>query len=654
MKIPFITLLLAGLFLTANAQLTTSKLFGDHTVLQRNQAIPVWGWSAKRAKVNVRFNGQLVKGRADENGNWKVLLNPMPAGGPYIMTISCGKDKLVYSDIMLGEVWIASGQSNMELRLNAADGYHGEKKVAAQMPIRQFLVPQTLSLKPEKDVSGGQWIKADTGTIGNFTAVGYFFAKKIAQNLHVTVGLINSSWGGTEAEDWISKDAMLANAELSNVAKALPTDWSGVKNRIEKKFKEYAYRNGPVVNYTPEQLAVEPTTFFDNWQYGSAPAAWKWMGKLYSYSGEGFMQRTIKLDSGYESRNSVLRLGQTDADLNIYVNGKQVQKGALSNSYQVSLPAGIWKPGNNSLLIQLMSKQKSAAWFGMGIYGTTNDLYVRFNDTTINLADANWRVMPDLSKPYDFEFWPNNTAFMLYNTMINPLVPYAIAGTIWYQGESNAGRAYQYKTVFPLMISDWRNRWKQDFPFLFVQLPAYGGTQNSNSGSEWAELREAQNSALQLPNTAEAVTIDVGDANNLHPRNKADVGYRLAGKALTLVYRLPGYGENPWFSSADFNNNYAIVNFAHAEKGLMVKDKYDYIKGFELAGADHKFYYAQALITGDNKVKVWCSQVPHPVAVRYAWTDAPVDANLFIKDGMPVAPFRSDNWKGITDSNKYQ
>ncbi len=655
MRISFIMLLLTAVFLQANAQLTTSKLFGDHMVLQRNQVVPVWGRSAKKAKINVNFNGQLVKAKADENGDWKVLLKPMTAGGPYVMTISSGKEKLVYNDVMLGEVWIASGQSNMELQMRGANGYRGERRIAAQTPVRQFQVPHKVSMEPEKDLSGGQWLKADTGTIGDFTAVGYFFAKKLAQKLHVTVGLINSNWGGTEVEDWISKDAMLANPELGTAAKALPANWDELKTRIDKQLKDYAYRGKPVTNYTPDQLATEPATFFDTWPRGSAPGAWMWMGKMYSYQGQGFMQRTIKLDSGnYNAQNSILRLGQTDADLNIYINGKQVQQGALSGNYQISLPAGTWNPGDNSLLIQLMSKQKNPAWFGMGLNGVGNDLNVRFSDTTVNLADNNWHVMPDLSKPYTFEFLPNNTAFMLYNSMINPLVPYAIAGAIWYQGESNAGRAYQYRTAFPLMISDWRSKWKQDFPFLFVQLPAFGGMQNSNFGSDWAELREAQNAALQLPNTGEAITIDVGDAFNLHPRNKADVGYRLANKALNMVYHQDGGGINPLFSSADFNGGFAIVNFTHAEKGLMVKDKYGYVKGFELAGADHKFYYAQAMITDDNKVKVWCSQVPQPVAVRYAWTNAPVDADLFSKDGMPVGPFRSDNWKGITDANKYQ
>jgi sialate O-acetylesterase len=290
----------------------------------------------------------------------------------------------------------------------------------------------------------------------------------------------------------------------------------------------------------------------------------------------------------------------------------------------------------------------------MGLIGGANDLYVRFADTTINLADNNWHVMPDLSKPYHFDFLPNNTAFSLYNAMINPLIPYAIAGVIWYQGESNADKAFQYRTTFPLLITDWRSKWNMNFPFLFVQLSSFGGMQNSNIGSNWAELREAQTMTLQLPNTGMAVTTDIGDANNIHPRDKADVGLRLADKALTMVYHLQGFTESPLYSSADFSAGYAIVTFKNAVNGLMAKDKYGYIKGFELAGADHKFYYAQASIIDGSKVKVWCSQVPQPVAVRYAWTDAPIEANLYNTEGFPVGPFRSDNWKGTTEGKKFE
>jgi sialate O-acetylesterase len=654
LRFPSLAILFALFLTSANAQLTTAKLFADHMVLQRGQPVPVWGWGTKNAKVTVSFNGQSVSVKADEQGYWKATLAAMPAGGPYEMKIYSGNEHLLYQDVMLGEVWICSGQSNMEFQLKNAYGFRQEQQTASKQQIRQFQVPKKISLQPEKDLGGGSWAKADTGTIGDFTAVGYFFAKKLSENLHVTVGLINSNWGGTQVEDWISKDAMLRSPELSAVAKTLPTNWDELKNRIDKQLKQYAYRNQPVVNYNPDGLAAEPASFFSTWQNGNAPGAWEWMGKLYSYRGQGFMQKTIKLDSAYAKSASVLHLGTTDADLSVYINGKLIKMGSLVPDFKIALPAGTWKGGDNSLLIDLRSQQKNPVWFGLGLNGIGNDMNIQFADISLNLADGNWKVMPDLSKPYHFDYLPNNTAFMLYNSMINPLIPYAIAGTIWYQGESNTDRAYQYRTSFPLMINDWRSRWNRDFPFLFVQLSSFGGFQNSNIGSSWAELREAQNLTLQLPNTGTAVTTDIGDAFNIHPKDKADVGIRLANDALNMVYKLNGFSESPQFKSADFKGNYAYVSFSHAEKGLIGKDKYGYVKGFEVAGTDHKFYYAQATITSDNKVKVWCDQVPAPVAVRYAWTDAPIDANLFSSDGLPVSPFRSDNWQSITEGKVFE
>ena len=655
MRTSFITILLAFFIFQASAQLKPARLFGNHMVLQRNQDVPVWGWADKKAKVTVSFNGQVVDAKADDQGYWKVVLKPMEAGGPFVLKIASGKEHFEYNDVMIGEVWLCSGQSNMELVLRSALGYKAEQKNAAQMPVRQFHVPYKINLEPEKDFSGGEWVKADTNTVGDFTAVGYFFAKKLAQTLHVTVGLIHSSWGGTQVEDWISKDAMLASPELGPAAKKMPATWDEMKEKLDHQLKDYIYNKGPLVSYTAEQLASRPASFFNSWQKGSAPGSWTWMRRLYSYSGEGFMQRTIKLDSAYAKYSSALQLGITDADLVIYVNGKLVQKGGLSGNFQLSLAAGTWKGGDNSLLIDLKSKQKNPTWFGTGLNSAgNNDLNVKFSDTTINLADGNWRVMPDLGKPYHFDFMPNNSGALLFNSMVNPLIPYAIAGTIWYQGEANTERAYQYRTSFPLMITDWRNRWGKQFPFLFVQLASFGGFQNSNFGSLWAELRESQNMALQLPNTGTALTLDIGDAYNIHPRDKADVGFRLASKALGLVYHLSGFAESPLFKSVDFKGGNAIVSFDHAENGLMAKDKYGYLGGFELAGADHKFYYAQATIVDGNKVKVWCNDVSQPVAVRYAWTDAPLDANLFNKEGFPVSPFRSDNWKGVTEGKGFE
>lgn len=654
MRSLFLTLLLCGLFFQSRAQLTTAKLFADHMVLQRNKDVPVWGWADKKAKVTVSINSQLHSVKADDYGYWKVMLKPMAAGGPYRMTVSSGKQQLVYNDVMLGEVWICSGQSNMEFQLKNANGYKNEQKNAAKLAIRQFMVPKKISLEPEKDITGGQWAKADTNTVGDFTAVGYFFAKQLTQTLNVTVGLIYSNWGGTQVESWISKETMANSPEFSAVSKTLPNTWDEVKTRIDKQLKQFAYGKNPVVNYTADQLSTETVTFFDAWQKGNAPGAWEWQGKLYSYRGEGFMQRTISLDSDYIKKSSTLHLGTTDADIVMYINGKVVRQGALPVNHQLELPAGTWKAGDNSLLIDFQSPQKNPAGSGIGIMGDLFNVYVHFPDTTINMADNNWRIMPDLSKHYHFDFLPNNNAFDLYNAMINPLVPYAMAGVIWYQGETNVDRAFQYRTSFPMMITDWRGKWKEQFPFLFVQISSFGTNNDSNKGSNWAELREAQTMTLQLPNTGMAVTTDIGDALNIHPKDKADVGYRLASKALTLVYHLPGFSESPLFNSAKFNGDHAIVSFTHADNGLMVKDQYGYIKGFEVAGADHKFYYAQASITDGNKVKVWCSQVAQPIAVRYAWMDSPLEANLFNKEGFPVSSFRSNNWKGVTDGNKFE
>ncbi|MBS1501715.1 MAG: sialate O-acetylesterase [Bacteroidetes bacterium] len=631
----------------SKAQLKAARIFGDHMVLQRNQPVPVWGTSIAKAKITVRFNGQQVNTRADAQGNWKVALQPMKEGGPYAMTITSGKQKLSYTDIMLGEVWLCSGQSNMEFVLSNALGYKAELKNADKEPIRQFLVPRKMSLAPDKDLDGGQWLKADTNTIGNFTAVGYYFAKKLAQQLHVTIGLIHSSWGGTQAECWISRDAMLTDPNLAPEVKRVPSTWGGVKLLVDSVIKGYAYKNGPMMYFKANELANEPVSYFGNWQKGGI-GAWEWQGRWASYRGSVFMQRTVKLDSAYARKASQLQLGQTDADMLLYINGKPVMAGNTQNNFIAKLPAGIWKGGDNSIVLELLSQQKNPSWFGVGIYGQGNTVYAAFPDTTINLSDNNWRMMPDLSKPYHFDFSPNNTMATLYNGMIAPFVPYAIAGVIWYQGEANAGNAYEYRTTFPLLINDWRGKWNRQLPFYFVQLSSWGTTPNSNQGSDWAELREAQAMTLKLPATGMAVTTDIGDANNIHPRDKADVGYRLAYEALSGVYNMPNKNKSPLFNSVEFKDGYAVVSLTHADSGLMVKDPYGYIKGFELAGADHKFYFAKADIAG-SQVKVWCNQVPRPVAVRYAWTNAPTEANLFNKQGYPVGPFRSDNWRGVTE-----
>ncbi len=646
-RIVLLTFVLACLFVQSKAQLKPARIFGDHMVLQRNQPIPVWGTTEKNTRVDVHFNGQHMNTKSDADGNWKIFLNPMKEGGPYNMIIESGRETVSFTDVMLGEVWVCSGQSNMEFTLNNALGFKNEQKVARAQPIRQFHVPDRISLVPDADMAGGEWVQADTNTVGNFTAVGYFFAKKLAKELNVTVGLINSSWGGTMAECWISKESQLSDPNLAPRVQHMPATWDGLKHQVDSTIKFFSFPNMPVTYYKPEELATEPPSFFEKWQKGNI-GAWEWQGKWASYRGEGFMEHTTRLDNGAAAKTSVLHLGQTDADMLLYINGTPIKPNVVNGNFQVSLPAGTWKAGDNALLLDLQSLQKNPSWFGLGIDGDWTNVYVQFPDTAITLADNNWRLMPDMSKPYHFDYSPNNTVATLYNGMIAPITSYPIAGVIWYQGEANTQKAYQYRTTFPLLIADWRQKWGKDFPFLFVQLSSWGTTPNSNQGSDWAELREAQAMTLSVPKTGMVITTDVGDVNNIHPRDKADVGFRLANEALNTAYGLLNEDRSPLFKSVDFKDGYALVTLTHTDDGLTAKDPYGYIKGFELAGADKKFYFAKAEIVG-NQVKVWCDQVKQPVSVHYAWTNAPVEANLFNKQGYPVGPFRSDDWKGVTE-----
>jgi sialate O-acetylesterase len=289
----------------------------------------------------------------------------------------------------------------------------------------------------------------------------------------------------------------------------------------------------------------------------------------------------------------------------------------------------------------------------MGFGGDKNDFYLQVtDDEKIMLVDEQWKMIPSFKAERNYTRSKNDAGSIIYNSMIAPITDYGIKGAIWYQGESNAGRAYQYRKSFPLMIENWRQDWGYDFPFFFVQLSSYGGFQSSNEGSNWAELREAQTMTLQLPQTGMAVTTDIGNPDNIHPRNKQDVGKRLALSALKVAYGKDLVYSGPAYKSVAFTKAKAALSFENIGSGLMIKDKYGYLQGFEIAGSDQKFYYAKAEIQG-NDILVSHPMVKDPKAVRYGWTNSPVDANLFNKEGFPASPFRTDNWKGITDGVKF-
>ncbi len=327
-------------------------------------------------------------------------------------------------------------------------------------------------------------------------------------------------------------------------------------------------------------------------------------------------------------------------------------EGAWKGVRKISIPANAWKPGANRLVVKF-GNAANPAWYGLGLMGSASDLYVEGDGQRVSLAGP-WHLMPAFAEPHAYTRFMNNLATGLYNGMIAPLPPFAIRGALWYQGETNAGRAYQYRQSFPLLITDWRRRWGREFPFYFVQLSSFGSNQNSNQGSGWAELREAQTMTLSLPNTGMAVTTDVGNPKDIHPTNKQDVGHRLAVVALRQEYGQADVpAGSPLYEAVAFNDGKAVISFKNAPNGLVAKDAYGYLKGFEIAGEDQVFHYAKAEIQG-NQVIVAHPAVPKPAAVRYGWADAPEDANLFSADGFPVGPFRTDSWPGVTEKVRFE
>lgn len=491
------------------ADVKPMALFSDHTVLQQQAPIPIWGTADPGEEVTVTLGDQKVTTKADANGCWMVKLQPLPAGGPYELGIS-GKNQITLKDVMIGEVWICSGQSNMQWSVRASANAEQEIANSANPLIRLFTVPRQAKPEPQKDVQG-TWVVCGPETVPDFSAVGYFFGRELQKKLGVAVGLINTSYGGTPAEAWTNWNKLTTMPELS-----------------------------PIVDRHREALAKYPE---NQKKYEEAIAAYRERARAAREKGERFTERAPGPPMGPENPNS---------------------------------PAG------------------------------------------------------------------------LYNAMIAPLVPYGFRGAIWYQGESNAGRAYQYRTLFPAMITSWRDVWNQgDFPFLFVQLAPFMKIEPEPSESAWAELREAQLlTMLNCPNTAMAVITDVGEEDDIHPKKKQPVGERLAIAARALAYGEQIEYSGPIYDHMEIQGNKAILHFTHVDGGLECRG--EKLTGFTICGEDRKFVNAEAKIEGDTVV-VWSDQVEKPVAVRYGWANYPV-VNLWNKAGLPASPFRTDDFPGITQN----
>ncbi|MHA4741019.1 sialate O-acetylesterase [Dyadobacter sp. MSC1_007] len=633
-------------------QVRLARLFSDHVVLQRQKPIPVWGWAKAGEKVKVTLASQSAEAKADASGKWKVSLKPMEAGGPHTLQVAAKSGNVSVNDVLIGEVWLCSGQSNMEWPVSAAKNFDQERTNADFPQIRHFKVEHQVTLSPEVDLKSGEWKIASPETVGGFTAVGFFFARELYQKLNVPIGLLNSSWGGSQIEGWISKQAMLTNEELSTYAQNLPKTWEEADLIMDKKMKKQLFKDA---SYEPtwedEKKYLAADVNFSTWQKTpDAVGQWDWKG-LMGFRGKGYMAKEVVLPADLAPKQTTLSLAENDGAVEVYINGKLVSEGIVKGPRKIVVSANTWKEGKNTLVVRT-GNMVGVAWFGPGMMGSANDLFVDDGSRKISLA-KDWYLMPSFAEKHEYAHLMNNVGTTIYNAMIEPLLPFGIRGALWYQGEANAGRAYQYRQSFPLMINDWRKRWNDDFSFYWVQLSSFGKDNDSNKGSGWAELREAQNMTLSLPKTGMAVCTDVGDPNDIHPTNKQDVAHRLATNALKMDYGQNIPYASPLYDQMTVNNGTAVITFKNAENGLIVKDRYGYLKGFEVAGEDKVFHYAQAEIQG-NTVLVFSPKVSKPVAVRYGWADAPEDANLFNTDGFPASSFRTDSWPGKTINTKFE
>jgi len=637
--------------------ITMNPLFTDNMVLQQKQDIPIWGTANPDGEVLVIFNEQQKKVLVDKNGKWKVSLSPVSAGGPYELVIK-GKKTNKIKNVMVGEVWVCSGQSNMEMPIGGigkVTNYKEEIANSSYPNIRLLMVEKIMATMPQEKIVSDGWEECSPETTPDFSAVAYFFGRYLHKELNVPIGLIQSAYGGTIIETWTSGVTLKKMPEFAQIVQKIESDKTTDKEKeIEKKRKlaewpdkiEEILVNNGTLNHGFQNSDCST----NDWKTMSLPSYWEALD-IY-IDGVVWFSKNVNVPKSWDGEDLVLTLGKiNDYDIT-WFNGERVGRGTDVNDLRVyKIPGSIVKTGQNKIVVQVLDIGGSG-----GLYGPAEEMKLSSSKNSISLV-GNWKYKIDPVK-MDVHELPEkqdqnagvHRPTVLYNGMINPLLPYGIKGVIWSQGASNAERSHQYRELFKAMIKDWRRAWGQgDFPFLFAQFANYMKVEAQPVENAWAELREAQTMALQLPNTGMAVTIDIGEAKDIHPKNKQDMGKRLALSALATVYEKDISYSGPLYKSMKIEGNKIYLQFTNTDKGLRIKGG-NKLKEFAIAGKDKKFVWAEAKIEGDEVV-VSNAKIKSPVAVRYGWAANP-QCNLYNGADLPASPFRTDDWEGLTFGKK--
>ncbi|MEA3462468.1 MAG: sialate O-acetylesterase [Bacteroidota bacterium] len=639
---------------TQGASLKLPAILGDHMVLQQNSFTNIWGWAEPQLgiKVTTSWNQKTYRVVADSEGNWKAKVSTGKAGGPYTVTIEADETR-VLEDILLGEVWICSGQSNMEWQLRRAETAEEEIPNSEFPHIRLFTVEKHIAIRPNEDVSGS-WSQCNPETSAGFSAVGYFFGKMLHQELGVPVGLVNTSWGGTPSESWTSRETLSTFGDFEQQLEELygTSDEEMEKTReeqtrIETMIKEQQdFENPDNIGFSEGWMKVD----FDDADWGevACPAEWSSLEDIGMLEGVVWMRTEIKIPDTWIGSALSLDLGPVDEMDITYINGAEVGSSRIINNWNVprnyQIPASLVTSGELQLAIRIVNTNAEGGIFGhpeqLKVYPTEND-----TETPVPLAGS-WKYKIAYKFPEVPMVFNSHTPSVLYNGMLHPLKNMTIKGAIWYQGESNQTRAVQYRTIFPGMIEDWRVTWKQGaFPFYYVQIAPYKYGPAHNS----AELREAQFLTLsKVKHTGMAVTMDIGNPDDIHPTNKRDVGKRLALWALAKDYGKDLVFSGPLYREQAIEGNRIRLHFNCTGSGLVAVG--GPLTHFEIAGEDQIYHPAEAVIEGVT-ILVSSPEVESPLAVRYGWSNT-AEPNLSNVEGLPASSFCTDNWERITEGRK--
>jgi sialate O-acetylesterase len=649
MKTSYIPAALFSIFLffstAAMGQVRLPQLVSDGMVLQRDSKIKIWGWAAPGEAVKIKFDGKKFAAKTGADSSWAFTLPALPAGGPYQMEISAA-NHIVIHDILIGDVWFCSGQSNMVLPMERVKEKYPDEIATANYPqIRNFFIP-TLSdvSRVHEDLPPGKWMAATPSSVLNFGAATYFFAKQLYLKYHIPIGIINSSVGGTPIQAWISEQGIHNIPQYADRLTVLK-DTAYLNSLVRKTLGRHRMDNAQTK--TADEGLTGRLKWYDtafvpaNWHKFWLPGYWADQG-VHGLNGVVWFRKEIDIPASMAGKPAKLFMGRiVDAD-QTYVNGVLV--GNITYQYpprRYQVPANLLKPGKNIIVVRVTNTA------GKGGFVPDKPYYITNGAQKIDLrGDWTYQVgevfAPPVEMGPDYNFSAQNEPTGLYNTMVAPAVNYAIKGILWYQGEANTNRPDEYGQLLTALIADWRDKWHDaNIPFIYAQLPGFMEVNYSPSESKWAKLREEQLKTLSTPNTEMAVTIDAGEWNDIHPLDKKDVGDRMALLADKLAYHDTNLvASGPVYQSAQIQGDKIIVTFTETGSGLVAKG--GELTQFAIAGETGKYVWANATIEGD-KVIVWSEKVPHPLYVRYAWADNPDGANLYNKEGLPASPFTTDS-----------